>query len=332
MSTSRHIAMLKKIPKKQPGITTAELQTKLDSRGFVVTKRTIQRDLNALSSTEPLVKETIGKKNYWFYAEHSLITQFPSMDTQTALTFRLIEENISLLLPPGLQSKLQPHFKLAQDTLRDEDAAPVKRWTERVMVIPGDQPLIVPEPDEAVSDVIRQSLFDGQAFVGAYVARNRRPQDTKTTVIHPLGIVYRGQVAYLIGRRDGEDMVKQFALHRFHSAEPTGTPVQEPADFDLDRYVREGNFEYPEGKDIRLKLRVHNKVARILEERRISEDQSIVPDPKAGENWQRLSATTQETAQLRWWLLSFGDNVEVLGPAHFRKRIGETIKRLASWY
>lgn len=332
MSTIRHIQMLQMIPTRRPGVTAGELHEKLKYRDFEVSKRTIERDLEKLSASLPLVDEQAGRENRWFWAENANITQFPSMDTQTALTFRLIEENISSLLPPGVRSKLEPHFKLAVDTLRNEEAAPLKRWSERVMIIPGDQPLIIPEPDRAVTEVIHQALFDGRTFVGSYVARNRPPEDAKTTTIHPLGIVYRGQVAYLIGRRDGEEMVKQFALHRFHHAEPSNTPLQEPADFDLDEYVKAGNFEYPEGDDIQLELRVYHELARILEERLISEDQSVRPDSEAGEDWRLLTATVQETAQLRWWILSFGDNVEVLGPTSFRKRIGETVKTVASWY
>lgn len=332
MSTIRQIRMLEMIPASPPGITARELHRRLEYRDFEVTKRTVERDLINLSAGLPLVDEQIGKENHWFWAEHADITQFPSMNTQTALTFRLIEDNVSLLLPPGVRSKLQPHFKLARDTLRNEDAAPLKRWAERVMVIPGDQPLIVPEPDEIVSKVIHQALFDCKAFLGAYVARNRPPENTKTTIIHPLGIVYRGQVAYLIARRDGEDLVKQFALHRFQSAEFSDKPAQEPADFDLHAYIHDGNFEYPEGQNIQLRLRIFHEVARILEERRVSEDQSVETDPNDDQDWRILTATVQETAQLRWWLLSFGDNVEVLGPAHFRDRIGETVNRVARWY
>ncbi len=39
----------------------------------------------------------------------------------------------------------------------------------------------------------------------------------------------------------------------------------------------------------------------------------------------RLTATVDDTAQLRWWLLSFGSKVEVLEPAGRREEMENNI-------
>jgi predicted DNA-binding transcriptional regulator YafY len=46
----------------------------------------------------------------------------------------------------------------------------------------------------------------------------------------------------------------------------------------------------------------------------------------------QLTATVQETLQLRWWLQGFGDAVEVLKPLHLRKQIAENVQHLAARY
>ncbi|MBX3302969.1 MAG: WYL domain-containing protein [Nitrospira sp.] len=40
-------------------------------------------------------------------------------------------------------------------------------------------------------------------------------------------------------------------------------------------------------------------------------------------------ASNKDTLELRWWLLGFGDMVEVLGPKTLRKEFAATAKRLS---
>jgi predicted DNA-binding transcriptional regulator YafY len=42
----------------------------------------------------------------------------------------------------------------------------------------------------------------------------------------------------------------------------------------------------------------------------------------------RLSATVADTAELRWWLLGFGEGVEVIGPKSLRNEFIETVKSI----
>ena len=46
----------------------------------------------------------------------------------------------------------------------------------------------------------------------------------------------------------------------------------------------------------------------------------------------RVKATLEDTAQLRWWLLGFSDQVEVLGPKSLRDEFFELTKKMASIY
>jgi predicted DNA-binding transcriptional regulator YafY len=46
----------------------------------------------------------------------------------------------------------------------------------------------------------------------------------------------------------------------------------------------------------------------------------------------RVTATVANTPQLEWWLLGFGDAVEVVRPAVLRNRIKEMVSKLALIY
>ena len=49
----------------------------------------------------------------------------------------------------------------------------------------------------------------------------------------------------------------------------------------------------------------------------MSTDQVI--SPLADSQWVEVSATVADTDQLRWWLLGFGNQVEVLEPVELRE-------------
>ena len=46
----------------------------------------------------------------------------------------------------------------------------------------------------------------------------------------------------------------------------------------------------------------------------------------------RVKATLEDTAQLRWWVLGFSDQVEVLGPKGLRDEFIEVTKKMVSIY
>src|SRR6202044_2039673 len=59
----------------------------------------------------------------------------------------------------------------------------------------------------------------------------RRDGAVSERVVHPLGLVVKNQVWYLIAPTDAGQ--RTFRVNRVRSVEPTGEPVQRPQDFDL---------------------------------------------------------------------------------------------------
>jgi len=61
----------------------------------------------------------------------------------------------------------------------------------------------------------------------------------------------------------------------------------------------------------------------------LSDDQTITEQP---DGRMLVTATVQDTSELRWWLLGFGDGVEVLKPLKLRKHFVEIAANMASTY
>jgi proteasome accessory factor B len=81
----------------------------------------------------------------------------------------------------------------------------------------------------------------------------------------------------------------------------------------------------PEGKIHHVKLRFSPKVARNVAEVQwhgtqktmFNEDGSLIAEFRV-----------DGLGEISWWILGYGDQVEVLAPAALRKQIGKTAKRM----
>jgi predicted DNA-binding transcriptional regulator YafY len=83
-------------------------------------------------------------------------------------------------------------------------------------------------------------------------------------------------------------------------------------------------------KAIKLDVVFYGSAGFHLSETPLSKDQKIFEDKKRG--GMRVKATLDDTAQLRWWLLGFSDQVEVLGPKALRDEFIEVTKKMVSIY
>ena len=103
------------------------------------------------------------------------------------------------------------------------------------------------------------------------------------------------------------------------------------SDFDLRRYLEDdAALTYPvSDQRIQLRVRFEKTAAHHLYESHLSADQVLKAD---GENHVVLAATVRDSAEIRWWLLGFGDKVEVLGPKNLREEFSAIAGRLASMY
>ena len=120
-------------------------------------------------------------------------------------------------------------------------------------------------------------------------------------------------------------------LHRFKSAEWSGEDAYEPMGFSIDKYLEENNLGYLySSKAIKLDVVFYGSAGFHLSETPLSKDQKIFEDKKRG--GMRVKATLDDTAQLRWWLLGFSDQVEVLGPKALRDEFIEVTKKMVSIY
>ncbi|MFO1371427.1 MAG: WYL domain-containing protein [Candidatus Competibacteraceae bacterium] len=136
---------------------------------------------------------------------------------------------------------------------------------------------------------------------------------------HPLAYLQRGP-AILSAFCTIEDYadVRQLAVHRMLSVTVLDQKAHKPTGFNVDREVERSQGMGGSGEPLRLVARFWKRAGLHLLETRLAADQVV---EEADDDHFRLTATVNDTAQLRWWLLSFGSKVEVLEPAGLREEM-----------
>ena len=322
----RQWELLKLLPSRGAGRTARELAAALNESGFRVSKRQVERDLGDLMESFPVDCNNASAPYGWRWAPGAS-ADIPGLTLAEALSVHLIEETLRPLLPASVVRSVEPRLRQAAKKLASNARLPLARWGERVRCIQPALPLQPPQVAEHVLEAVHGGLLTERQLDVSY--RPMEAEDPRPLTLHPLGLVQRGPVAYLIATAFTYTDPRLYALHRFQSVEVTHAKAALPDDFNIDRYIASGALQFTStGKALRLVLAVNETTARILRETALSEDQEI----RIRADRTTVRATVADSWQLRWWLLGQGDAVEVLKPAALRREIAETCRRMATMY
>jgi predicted DNA-binding transcriptional regulator YafY len=186
-----------------------------------------------------------------------------------------------------------------------------------------------PSIDEKVEAEIYDALLKSRQLTVSY--KNRDAPRAKERTINPLGLVLRGQIHYLIcSFQEDADNPRFLPLHRFSKAEWNGDASYEPKGFSVDKYIKENNLGYLySNRRLVLEAKFERQAGFHLTESPLSKDQEIkiMEDGKV-----YIKASVSDTAQLRWWLLGFGGQVEVISPKSLREELFKSAKDMIKVY
>lgn len=324
----RQWQMLRLVPRSPSKMATTEIKQRLADEGFSVTTRTIQRDLVTFAGIFPLTCDDRDKPFGWSWMSDANVMDIPGMDSHTALAFYLASEHLEPMLPIGTVQHLRPHFVAARhvlDAIRTDSGAPA--WKDKVRVLLRGPKLIPPAIITEVHEEVYEALLLNRQLDMSYKSAGYdKPREYN---INPLGLVLKDGLFYLVCTFNNYEDIRLLTLHRMSAAKKLDIPCRVPADFNLDAYISSGELEFAIGGDIKLKASVSKHVAFHLEERPLHADQKLTAADN--DSW-LLEVTVQDTNELRWWLMGFGENVEILEPVELREAFREIANKMAAAY
>lgn len=304
----RQWALLRLLPRyPRKGAVTNLLQS-LNRLGFETTIRTIQRDLNALALSFPIVADD-AKPQGWSWAKDAPQLNFPEHDQQTAINFLVARMHLDKMLPKNSLSYLKPWFKAADDALNIQGVSP-GQLNDKIRIVSRSYQLQPPNIDSEILDTIYDALLREKCIQLNYSSRSK--DQSQDYVVHPLAMVIIDTVSYLVVIFEGHADIRHLAVQRINKINSLDQPRIQLDDFDLDDYIARGGFGLKQSSlDLNLKFRLKTVWAKHLEETPMTGDQKLT---QLHDGWTMVEATVPDTSQIRWWLRGFGSDLIVDGP------------------
>ncbi len=297
------LELLKRIPRNRK-ISAPELHAQLNEAGLTRDLRTIQRQLEVLTSHFDIERDDRNKPYGYRWKERAAGMSVPMLSRQESLLLMLAENHLKNLLPASLMKSMDGFFNQARSNLGNHaDAKMEREWLSKVRVVSTTQPLLPPKIRPGIFEEISDALYANLWLEVEY--KNAKGRNTKADVM-PLGLAQQGPRLYLVCRYKGFENERSLAVHRIFRAK-SSLPFNRPRGFDLQKYDDDGRFGFGEGKKIQLTLLIDKAAGYHLLESPLSLDQTVREMAAHYE----ITATVIESAQLKWWLRGFGRQVRV---------------------
>lgn len=327
VTLSRQWELLNILPNRGAGKTASELHNMLNHNGFEVTKRTIERDLNDLSIVFPISCDDTKGTHLWRWMENKDI-QLPGISIAEAMMLQLVEGTLKAILPQVMLQSLSTRFNQAKSKLQAlEDSNSNSKLADKIAVVSPALPMVPPSTSPMLYEAVQQALSQSKQLSASYTALYDQQQ--KQYFLNPLGLVQRGHITYLVATVGSYQDVRLFALHRFTELNLTEQPLLSPPGFSLQNYLQSGALQFANGEQICLHARVSPYLSQLLQEAPLSEDMTLNPDT---DGWHTVIATVHDGWQLKWWILSHGNSIQVLAPAALAQSVVKSLQQALAQY
>lgn len=324
----RQWQMLLLIPRYPARITVSELVRKLQDREFSVGKRTVERDLHVFETLFALQVDDREKPHGWSWPRHAEIWSLPAMNDEQAITLYMLERHLKVMLPPTVVETLSPLLKAAREKLKTTTHSKALRdWPDKVRALPPTQPLLPGRIDAKVQEAVSLALLNNQWLEIRYLSRGKAKAGQY--IIQPLTLVLRGAMFYLACRFKGHEDDRFIALNRVEKAVRQDETFTRPQNYDIDAKIAQGWFGFGQTAPAKLELLFQRATGEHLVETPLAEDQHI---EETADGRLRVRASVPITPQLKWWILAFAEQVEVIKPISLRREIAAHINQMTKLY
>ena len=140
------------------------------------------------------------------------------------------------------------------------------------------------------------------------------------TMLHPYHLLYKNRAWYVIGFSGFHKMVRTFNLSRIKTIKPLDDHFSDGDNFDVNEYLGRAWSLIPEGRLYNIKLKFSPLVAHNVSEIQWHSTQQTQWNEDGSAT---LSFRVDGLGEISWWVLGYGDQVQVLEPASLRTKVLE---------
>lgn len=280
-------------------LTAGELARRLE-----VSTRTVQRDLDALSTAGFPVYADRGRAGGWSLAADYRTRLTGLSPAETAALF--VASTAHVLADLGLDAAAGTAEAKLLATVPAHAREQADLARERVLVDHADW-MQTREPSPWLT-VLRRAVWDDTRV------RLRYGSAPDAVSVEPLGLVAKKRSWYLVARKHGG--YRTYRVGRIAHAEHTGERFERPPGFDLAAHWHDSSERYFAGlRRYPVRLRVRGYAATRLRWAR----NAVVDSVTEGEDdWQEVAMTFESAHETRIHLLGLAGDVVVLEPDELR--------------
>jgi predicted DNA-binding transcriptional regulator YafY len=276
-------------------VTAKELAQELE-----VSERTARRDLEGLAMAGIPVYSQPGRHGGWALVGGAR-TDLSGLTAAEARTLFLIAGPASAT--PELRTALRKLVQALPATFRSDAQAAA----DAVVLDPSSWDQTQPRPPHHLA-ALQRAVIDGVQVDLGYV---RRDGAESVRRIHPLGLVMKNQVWYLVAQTDAGQ--RTFRVSRVRSVKASDLPVRKPKGFDLAAAWRAIVTDVDARRaPVRVRVRTNPTVADVL---RYMFGTRMSLGTSGADGQVEVDLRGESDLMVARQLAGFGDAVEVVSPA-----------------
>lgn len=151
--------------------------------------------------------------------------------------------------------------------------------------------------------------------------------DRKTIelTVHPYHLMYNHRAWYVLGWSSVHKSVRTFKLNRIKQFQLLEKCFLSKGKFDLYDYLGKAWSMIPEGQIYNVKLRFLPKVAENVTEVHWHSTQKV---SRNADGSVTMEFRVDGLGEIFWWILGYGDQVEILSPARLRKKVRQAAENI----
>ena len=286
-----------------------------------MTTRTVYRDIRALEDELAVPVFQAGRGRYGIDRKFFL----PPLRLS-------VPEAIVLFLASRLIARWSDQYDAAVVSaftkLADTLPQPIARHVAATMLAVGEH-----DPNEPFSrsfSTVARGWAEGRVVEITY---DPGTGQAKRTRVHPYFLEPDAALrsVYLIGFDEPADAMRTYKVERIQSATLTLDRYEIPKEFDPDDWLANswGIWSSDTTPTARVRLRFAKSVAHRVREAVWHRSQELTELDDGGVE---MAVTVAGTVEIRPWILSWGDAVEVLEPAELRDAVADAVRGAAAHY
>ncbi|WP_319586196.1 WYL domain-containing protein [uncultured Desulfobulbus sp.] len=284
---------------------------------FSLGHATVERDLRILRKWA-----TIKRKKGYLAIEESRflpVSLTPREMLALSLAGQLGSERIGMPYSDALESALMK----VNDHLPKQLASSLKKMKERVSI--GID--VIRECNSDFLDAISRAITNHNPVDIKYFVVTRNELTSRR--INPYGLTFRFGAWYLIGWCHLRKEVRTFGVDRIREIKIFNDHFAYPTDFNLNDYLSHGWSLQADGEPEHIKLKFSKEITPWISGCRFHPNQKVTAQPDGSSIFEVTVAGIEE---IKHWILSYGRNVEVIGPETLRKSIADICSEMAGIY